>query len=427
MTVSGSQMARLPLSNVRIVDLGSAWAGPMAGHLLADMGAEVVKVESRARMDGMRLGRPMVGEDLTGGDRGLWPELQPVFHGLNRNKLSVTLNLRTEAGRAILQRLASVSDVVLANFSPGVLERLGMDYASLRRVKPDIIVASMPAFGDTGPLRDMVAYAPIIQAMSGMMSLVGYAPEEGEPLVGELQAAWSDTVAALCAALGVAAALRHRNRTGQGQYVEAAHLEGTAALLGVPMLEYQMTGQIPVPPGNDDPDFAPHNNYPCAGEDAWVAIAVRTEEEWRALAGAIEKDDADRYGLADDARFADKSSRWTNRRDLDDFIAAWTRNFSPQQVVERLQAAGVAAMPVMNIADQFADPHLNARETYVEIDHPHVGAEMVYGVPWRFSDTPGAVRAPAPLLGQHNEYVLRELLGMDETRVDELVAQQVVY
>ena len=420
-------MARPPLHNVRVVDLGSAWAGPMAGHLLADMGAEVIKVESRARIDGMRLGRPMVGEDLTGGDRGLWPELQPVFHGLNRNKLSVTLNLRTEAGRRILQRLASVSDVVLANFSPGVLERLGMDYASLRRVKPDIIVASMPAFGDTGPLRDMVAYAPIIQAMSGMMSLVGYAPEEGEPLVGELQAAWSDTVAALCAALGIAAALRHRNRTGQGQYVEAAHLEGTAALLGVPMLEYQMTGQIPVPPGNDDPDFAPHNNYPCAGEDAWVAIAVRTELEWQALAGFIDSDRTARPGLAEDARFADRTSRWANRRELDELIAAWTRNFSPQQVMERLQAVGVAAMPVMNIADQFADPHLNARETYVEIDHPHIGAEMVYGVPWRFSDTPGAVRTPAPLLGQHNDYVLRELLGIDGSRIDDLIAQQVVY
>ena len=420
-------MTRPPLSNVRVVDLGSAWAGPMAGHLLADMGAEVIKVESRARMDGMRLGRPMVGDDMVGGDRGLWPELQPVFHGLNRNKLSVTLNLRTEMGRSILQRLASVSDVVLANFSPGVLERLGMDHASLSRVKPDIIVASMPAFGDTGPLRDMVAYAPIIQAMSGMMSLVGYPPEEGEPLVGELQAAWSDTVAALCTALGVAAALRHRNRTGQGQYVEAAHLEGTAALLGVPMLEYQMTGEIPVPPGNDNPDFAPHNNYPCAGEDAWVAIAVRTDEEWRALAGVIERDSAERSGLADDARFVDSSSRSRNRRDLDALVAEWTRKFTAQQVVDRLQGVRVAAMPVMNIADQFADPHLNSRETYVEIDHPHVGAEMVYGVPWRFSDTPGSVQAPAPLLGQHNEYVLQQLLGMDGERIGELVAQQVVY
>ena len=427
MTTPGSPTPRPPLRSVRVVDLGSAWAGPMAGHLLADMGAEVIKIESRARLDGMRLGRPMVGEDLTGGDRGLWPELQPVFHGLNRNKLSVTLNLRTEEGRAILQRLASVSDVVLANFSPGVLERLGMDHGSLRAVKPDIIVASMPAFGDTGPLRDMVAYAPIIQAMSGMMSLVGYAPEAGEPLVGELQAAWSDTVAALCAALGVVAALRHRNRTGQGQYVEAAHLEGTAALLGTPMLEYQMTGAIPVPPGNDDPDFAPHNNYPCAGDDAWVAIAVRTEEEWRALAGVIASDGAGYSGLAADARFADKSSRWTNRHDMDEIVAAWTRRLSPEQVTERLQTAGVAAMPVMNIADQFADPHLNARETYVEIDHPHIGAEMVYGVPWRFSDTPGSVRAPAPLLGQHNDYVLQQLLGMDETQIEDLVTQQVVY
>ena len=424
---SGDCIPPNALHDVRIVDLGSAWAGPMAGQLLADMGAEVIKVESRARMDGMRLGRPMIpipdhGEDLAGGDRGLWPELQPVFHGLNRNKLSVTLNLRTEDGRAILRRLASVSDVVLSNFSPGVLQRLGMDYDSLSRVKPDIIVAAMPAFGDTGPLSDMVAYAPIIQAMSGMMSLVGYPPDEGEPLVGELQAAWSDTVAAVCAALGVVAALRHRNRTGCGQYVEAAHLEGTAALLGVPMLQQQMTGQTPTPAGNDDPDFAPHNNYPCAGDDAWVSIAVGSETEWRALAGVLGDD-----GLAEDPRFADAASRWRNRRALDNLVAGWTRSRTPEEATSLLQTAGVAAMPVMNIADQFADPHLNARETYVEIDHPHVGAEMLYGVPWLFSGTPGNVRSPAPLLGQHNEYVLTELLGMDDATVCRLSDEQVVY
>ncbi len=419
---SGDCIPPNALHDVRIVDLGSAWAGPMAGQLLADMGAEVIKVESRARMDGMRLGRPMVGEDLAGGDRGLWPELQPVFHGLNRNKLSVTLNLRTDDGRAILRRLASASDVVLSNFSPGVLQRLGMDYDSLSRVKPDIIVAAMPAFGDTGPLSDMVAYAPIIQAMSGMMSLVGYPPDEGEPLVGELQAAWSDTVAALCAALGVVAAIRHRNRTGCGQYVEAAHLEGTAALLGVPMLQQQMTGQTPTPAGNDDPDFAPHNNYPCAGDDAWVSIAVGSETEWRALAGVLGDD-----GLAEDPRFADAASRWRNRRALDDLVAGWTRTRTPEETTGVLQKAGVAAMPVMNIADQFADPHLNARETYVEIDHPHVGAEMLYGVPWLLSGTPGSVRTPAPLLGQHNEYVLTELLGMDNATVCRLSEEQVVY
>ena len=421
------RIAPAALHDVRIVDLGSAWAGPMAGQLLADMGAEVIKVESRARVDGMRLGRPMLpipdhGEDLAGGDRGLWPELQPVFHGLNRNKLSVTLNLRTNEGRALLRRLASVSDVVLSNFSPGVLQRLGMDYDSLSKAKPDIIVAAMPAFGDTGPLSNMVAYAPIIQAMSGMMSLVGYPPEEDEPLVGELQAAWSDTVAALCAALGVVAALRHRNRAGCGQYVEAAHLEGTAALLGTPMLQYQMTGAIPTPPGNDDPDFAPHNNYPCAGEDAWVSIAVGSDSEWDALVGVLDCD-----GLQSDPRFGDAPSRWQNRRMLDDVVATWTRARTPEEATNLLQSAGVAAMPVMNIADQFADPHLNARATYVEIDHPHVGAEMLYGVPWLFSKTPGAVRAPAPLLGQHNEYVLTELLGMDDATVRRLSDEQVVH
>ena len=415
-------MTRSQLNNVRIVDLGSAWAGPMAGQLLADMGAQVIKVESRARMDGMRLGRPMVGEDVAGGDRGLWPELQPVFHGLNRNKLSITLNLRTDEGRATLRRLVAISDVVLSNFSPGVLERLGMDFASLRRIKPDIIVAAMPAFGDTGPLRDMLAYAPIIQALSGMMSLVGYAPEDDEPLVGELQAAWSDTVAALFTALSVAAALRHRNRTGQGQYLEAAHLEGTASMLGVPMLEYQMTGVAPTPSGNDDPDFAPHNNYPCSHEDEWVAISAGSEADWSALVQSVGDPT-----LADDPRFSTHAERWRNRRELDDAISRWTRTLSAWQVTELLQARGVAAMPVMNIGDQFADPHLNARETYVEVDHPHVGAEMVYGVPWRLSHNPGGVHSPAPVLGEHNNYVLAEVLGIDQDSLQQLAAAQVVY
>ena len=239
--------------------------------------------------------------------------------------------------------------------------------------------------------------------------------------MGELQAAWSDTVAALCAALGVVAALHHRNRTGCGQYVEAAHLEGTAALLGVPMLQCQMSSEVPTPPGNDDCDFAPHNNYPCAGDDVWVSIAVSNDAEWQALAAVVGD------GLADDERFADASARWRNRRQLDELIASWTRTLTPRQATELLQASGVAAMPVMNIADQFADPHLNARDTYVEVDHPHVGAELLYGVPWRFSDTPGAVRASAPILGQHNDCVLSELLGMDAACVTQLSAAEVVH
>jgi benzylsuccinate CoA-transferase BbsF subunit len=413
-------MATSPLSNYRVVDFGTAWAGPMAAQLLADLGAEVIKVESRARMDGLRLGRPIAGEDIAGGDRGLWPELQPVFHGINRNKLSVTLNLKTEEGLRLARELIARSDVVMNNYSPGVLDRLGLGYAQLRQFRPDIILVSMPSVGETGPLRDILAYAPIIQALSGLMSLVGY--EENEPLVGELQAPWSDVVAALHAALAAVAAMRHRNLTGEGQFIEVAQLEATTSMLGEAVLGYQMTGQAARPRGNYDPDFAPHNNYPCAGQDKWVSIAVRIEEEWRAFCRALDNPEWTR-----DPRFADKASRLQHIEELDQYIRFWTEQHPAQEITELLQRHGVAAMPVMNIEDQFADPHLQERQAYVDVEHPHVGVEWLYGMSWLLSGTPGSVRAPAPLLGQHNEYVFRQLLGLPARDLERLQASQVVY
>ena len=279
----------LPLARYRVVDFGTAWAGPMAAQLLADLGAEVIKVESRARLDGLRLGRPIVGDDIAGGDRGLWPELQPVFHGINRNKLSVSLNLKTGQGLDLVRQLIAQSDAVLNNYSPGVLARLGLDYPELRQLRPDIILVSMPALGETGPLRDVLAYAPIIQALSGLMSVVGYSGDE--PLVGELQAPWSDVVAAVHAALATVVALRHRNLTGQGQLIEVAQLEATTSMLGEAFLEYQMTDAVPLPKGNFDTAHAPHNNYPCrdseTGTDRWVAIAVGDDAEWQAFCAAL--------------------------------------------------------------------------------------------------------------------------------------------
>jgi benzylsuccinate CoA-transferase BbsF subunit len=421
-------MPTLPLSKYRIVDFGTAWAGPMAAQLLADLGAEVIKVESRTRLDGLRLGRPLVGEDIAGGDRGLWPELQPVFHGINRNKLGVTLNLKTEKGLELVRQLIARSDVVMNNYSPGVLERLGLHYPELCRVRPDIILVSMPSVGESGPLRDVLAYAPIIQALSGLMSLVGYLSagsaqaQEDEPLVGELQAPWSDVVAAVHAALAAVAALRHRNRTGQGQFIEVAQLEATTSMLGEGILEYQMTGRVLTPQGNYDPDFAPHNNYPCAGDDQWVSIAVRTEEEWQSFCRALGSPD-----WSSDPRFADKRSRLTNSQELDQLVGTWTRRHSREEITRLLQQHGVAAMPVMNIEDQFTDPHWQAREAYVDVEHPHAGAEWLYGMPWLLSDTPGSVRTPAPLLGQHNEYVFCQLLGMPADELKRLQADQVVY
>jgi benzylsuccinate CoA-transferase BbsF subunit len=412
-------MSALPLGNYRIVDLGTAWAGPQAGQILADMGAEVVKVETRTRLDGLRLGRPIIEDDAAGGDEGLWPELQPVFHGLNRNKLSITLNLKTPEGLRLIRELIARSDVVLNNYSPGVLGRLGLDFPELRKVRPDIILVSMPSVGDSGPLRDILAYAPNIQALSGLSGVIGY---QGEPLVGELQAPWSDAVAALHAALGTVAALRHRNRTGEGQSVEVAQLEATTSMLGEPLLDYQMTGKVAEPQGNFDPAFAPHNNYPCVEEDTWVAIAVQGEKEWEKFCRALENP-----GWTGDPRFEDRHSRVLHCRELDRHVAEWTRQHTSEEVTGLLQQHGVAAMPVMSIEGQFMDPHLQERQAFAEVEHPHVGAEWVYGMPWLLSDTPGSVRTAAPLLGQHNDYIIHELLGVPAAELECLRAAEVVY
>ena len=392
----------------------------MAAQLLADMGAQVIKVESRERLDGLRLGRPMVGEDVAGGDRGLWPELQPVFHSINRNKLGVTLNLRTGEGVDLVRSLIARSDVVMNNFSPGVLRRLGLDYPDLQKLRPDIILVSMPSVGDSGPLRDILAYAPIIQALSGLMSVVGYGKDE--PLVGELQSPWSDAVASIHAALATLAALRHRNRTGRGQLVEVAQLEATTSMLGEAFLSNQMNGTEQTPQGNYDSEFAPHNNYPCAGDDKWVAIAVKTEEEWRGFCRALGEP-----GWTQDLRFADRAARLSNTGDLDEHVSRWTRGLSAQEITEKLQENGVAAMPVMNIEDQFLDPHLQQRQAFAQVDHPHIGAEWVYGMPWLLSGTPGSVRTPAPVLGEHNEYVFHQLLGVPLDELERLQERQVIY
>ncbi|MBI2871652.1 MAG: CoA transferase [Chloroflexi bacterium] len=408
-----------PLEGYRVLDFGSAWAGPMAAQLLADMGAEVIKVESRARMDGLRLGRPIVGDDVAGGDRGLWPDLQPAFHGFNRNKLSITVNLKHPEGVALIKRLVPMADVVTNNFAPGVMERLGLGYEELRAIRRDIIVVSMPAAGESGPLKDIIAYATIIHALSGLMSMVGY---EGEPLVGQLQAAWSDALAAMHAAVATATALYHRRRTGEGQYIEVSQWEATTSMLGEAIMDYAMNGRVAGPMGNYHPMMAPHNNYPCRGDDRWVSIAVASEEEWQAFCRALGDPE-----WARDTKFADAFQRQRNRAELDARIAEWTCQHDAHEVTEFLQGAGVAAMTVMNIEDQFLDPHFRERGFHVEVEHPKVGLEWLYGQPWLLSDTPGSVRRHAPLLGEHNEYVFRQLLEIPAEEYERLVKEQALY
>ena len=404
-------MAKVALERYRIIDMGNVLAGPLVTQLMADMGAEVIKVETRNRLDGTRRGRPIVGDDIVGGDRGQWPEMQPLFHCLNRNKLGITVNIKEPKGLALVTELTSVSDVVVNNSSSGAMDRLGLGYPVLRSVRPDIIVASMPGAGEEGPLREVLAYASITSALSGLMGLIGYPPvgpgqDEGGTLAGQIQGAWCDVIAALTTLTSILAALRHRDVTGEGQYIEVAQLEASVALLGEAFMEYGISGRSAGLRGTRNPLMAPHNNYPCLGDDKWVSIAIRTEVEWQAFCGAIGNPP-----WTSDPRFADAYSRSSNIEELDRHVAQWTRERTPDEAAEALQSAGVAAVPVMNIEDQFVNNHFRDRGVFVELEHPKVGTEWVPGIPWQLSNTPGQVRRHAPLLGEHNRYVIHELLG----------------
>ncbi|MGA1792217.1 MAG: CaiB/BaiF CoA transferase family protein [bacterium] len=407
------------LDGYRILDFGTAWAGPMTAQLLADMGAEVIKVESRKKMDGIRLGRPIVGTDIAGGDEGKWPDMQPAFHALNRNKLGITIDLKHPVGQRVIRELVRISDVVMDNSSPGVMKKLGLDHKSLEAIKGDIVTLSLTACGESGPLKDVVAYAPSIAAIGGLNGLVGY-PDDEVPYL--MNVAYGDANASIHGAVAVLAALWHREETGRGQHIELSETEAVASLLGEGFMEYFMNGHIPGIQGNYSPRMCPHGIYQCMGDQNWIAIAVGTEDEWRSFCEAIGA-----RSWLEDARFADMNVRLINHEELDRLISERTKEYAPAEIVELLQQAGVAATIAMTIEDQFADPHYRERKTFEEIEHPIVGAEMIFGIPWKLSRTPGKIERPAPSLGEHNDYVFGELLGYPIAEIRKLEKEKVFF
>lgn len=401
---------RGPLAGIRVIDFGWVWAGGIPGQLLADLGAEVIKVESLKRLDYMRQGRPLKG---TRPD----PEQNPWFHALNRNKLSVTLNLAHPAGVELARRLILKGDVVIENFTPGFMKRIGLDYPSLQREKPDLVMLSMSGTGQFGPLAGIRSYATIIAALSGMDSLVGY---PGERVLG-MQQPYADANAGIHAVFAILVALHHRRRTGRGQFIDLAQIETGVGVMGEALMETLMTKRVPGTQGNDYPGFAPHGHYPCQGDDAWVAIAVRSDEEWGALCRAL-----DAEALLADPRFESAPDRWRHRRELDRALGEWTRRLTPYEVTVRLQQAGVAAAPILGPAELLADPHFRARGTFVEVEHPVLGTEVIYGAAWRMSRTPVGVRRHAPLLGEHNQEVFGRLLGLSLEEIHQLAQEEVI-
>jgi crotonobetainyl-CoA:carnitine CoA-transferase CaiB-like acyl-CoA transferase len=384
----------LPLTGIRILDLSRVWAGPYGTRYLADFGAEVIKVESSKFPDGR-------GTNAA------------AFAEINRNKRCITLNFQMPEGRELLKRLVALSDVVVENFSPRVMVQYELDYQHLRAVRPDLIMVSMPGFGQSGPHSAFVSYGGPLMAYTGMALLWGHADS---PLDAHSKIAYPDYTAAGTCALGVIAALHYRASTGQGQHIEIAQVETTTAAMEVAFFDYFTTGTVAVPRGNRDPNSVPQGCYACLGHDAWCVLSCPTDAHWRALARLI--GDAT---LADDARFATAAERWLQHDALDALITAWTSQHTPHQAMRLLQDAGVPTGAVQTGEDLWRDVHLRARDSIVTLEHPGAGTIEHSGLTVRLHGTPGQIRRPLGRLGEANEEVFGGLLGLSRDELTRLV------
>ena len=413
-------MNALPLEGIRIIDLSMIWAGPHCTRLLGDMGAEVIKVESVTRLDPTRGPvRPSNGRRVyPGGDPGEKPyNRSGGFHQLHRNKLGITLNLKTETGVKLFKRLASVSDVVLENFSLGVMSAFGLDYTTLRAERPDIIVVSMPAFGNTGPDKSFVGFGVTIEPMAGVSHLTGY--EGAYPMRSGGNHA--DPVNGLHAASAVLAALWTRRATGKGQFIDFSHLESMASLIGEDMIGYSLSGKFRDRSGNRHATSAPQGCYRCMGDDDWIAISVGSDEEWSILCGLLGRPELAEGELAGNA------GRQHRHDELDAAIGEWTSSWDKHELMELLQAEGITAGAVQRINEASKDPQLE-HDGYFQLQrYPgDAGSHLHPGLPFTLSDTPMGFRAPAPDLGQHNWRTLHELLGLPREEFDALERDRVI-
>ena len=380
-------------------------AGPYATQILADMGAEVIKIEGPTRYDRYR--GPLRGrdrEDYPPGGPGERPYNQGTrFNEVNRNKLGMALDLTKPRGVAIFKRLAAISDVVIENYSPRVMGNFGLDYPVLQGLNPGLIMVSMPGFGATGPYRNYVANGPVPEGMSGLQHLTGYVG--GPPM--KISGWYFDQTNSLTAAFATLVALHHRRRTGRGQHVESAMLEAATLLVGEAIVEYAASGRSPERMGNRSLQMVPHGCYRCAGEDAWVAIAVRSDAEWQRLCQAM-----GRLDWVEDERFATAEARRLHEDELDPLIEGWTVVRDHREVTRILQEAGVPAGAVLHPGEVMHDPHLRERGYFQEVVHPEAGVALLPRAGWMFAGTPCPIRRPAPCFGEHNGHVLADLLGL---------------
>ena len=396
---------RGPLESVRVADFSVHAAGPFAGMTLASLGADVIKVESSARLDITRRTHTMYGKPPSS------------FEQVNANKRSVTLNLKEPRALELALELVRVSDLVLENFRPGVMARLGLGYPQLREVKPDVIMVSLSSNGQTGPESRYAGYAPMFAALGGLGHLTGYA--DGPPV--ELRHAMDHT-GGVMAALAAVAALCAKRSADLGQRADVSVRDIATSFMGPTLLDYAMNGREGHRRGNSDDAMAPHGVYGCSGEDAWVSIAVGSEEEWQGLRRALGNPH-----WAGEPGFGDAYQRWLNRELLDRHLEPWTLQHTPQQVTELLQAEGVAAFPSLSADQLMQDSHLADRDAFPTVEHPEKGTQRAVAPPWQFSHSSARIDGWTPDLGEHNLEVFHGLLGLPAAEVRALEEAQVIW
>ncbi len=412
--------SNLPLSGIRILDLTMVWAGPSATRLLADMGAEVIKVESARSWDMLRS-----LHFLSGSPPG-WYDKAAYFNHNNRNKYGITLDLQSARGRELALQLVAKSDIVFENYRADVIGKLGLDYPDLRAVREDIILVSMPSHGKSGPEKGNVAYGTNVEQLAGLASLSGY------PGMGPHKSpiAYGDPNAGAIAAAAALAALIRRSETGEGQHIEVAQWEAMIGNIGEFVLAWQMyvaaTPDADIDAWSEEQRIGNRHRsraqgvYACATEDEWVTVSVGSDAEFGAMCAVIGQPE-----LVRDGRFADVVSRRHNHDEFDAIVAAWTATRSQYDAARELQAAGVSAAPVLKIQKLMQDDNLRARGFWETVAHPAAGEWDMEGPVWRMSRTPGHVRMPAPMFGQHTAWVLGELLGLSPDEIAALEAEGV--
>ncbi|MSQ15707.1 MAG: CoA transferase [Dehalococcoidia bacterium] len=396
-------MSVLPLDGIRIADFAWGLSGPYSLEWLALLGAEVIHIESSVRAG---MGRAVAT-----------PNQSPGFNNLNYAKKSCTINIQTEKGIELVKRLVKVSDIVADSFAYGVMERRGLGYEELKKIKPDIIVFSKNTMGSFGRERHMFGWGTAVISYAGLSSVTGY-EEDGVPQM--MGGTWPDYTIGGYSPFTILAALYHRNKTGQGMFIDYSMCEGVITMIPEAIMDYTMNGRVQGPRGNKDERMAPHNVYHCKDVNTWVSIAIENDEEWKTfcrLSGHQE--------WLMDERFSDLYSRQSNRKELDRLIESWTREHTPQEVEELLQGAGIAGGAVDNVGTLVLDLHLRDRNEFVEIPHPEVGSKLMPAVPIRMSATPIKYER-APLLGEHNEYVFGELIGLSSDEIGQLIEQGVI-